>query len=89
MGTVGLLDPTSAASFDCKLWDGTTVIASGTIKTQAAGEFTSMALSGYLATPADNIRISCKDVTTTGGGIVAASADSTVKASTVSAIRIQ
>jgi hypothetical protein len=89
MGTVTMSDTAGGATFDCKLWDGTTVIASQTTKTAIANEFHAAALSGFLASPADNIRISCKDVTSTSGVIQNDAADSTINASTVSAIRIQ
>lgn len=69
-GSVTVRDTGGAAWFLCKLWDGTTVIASGDQKTSAAGEHNVVHLSGYLATPAGNIRISCKDTTATTGAIL-------------------
>jgi len=54
----------------CKLWDATTIIASASY-VQASGAATrnSMSLSGSLTSPAANIRISCRDVTSTSGTI--------------------
>lgn len=69
-GTVGLQDSSGSASrMIVKLWDGTTVIASGqtSIATTAVG--TNMSLSGYIASPAGNLRLSVKDATTTSGAI--------------------
>lgn len=86
-GTVTLVDTGGSAQFFCKLWDGTTIIANTSVFTGAANAPGSVALSGYLATPAANIRISCKDVAATTGAIVATE-DGTTKASTLSAIRI-
>lgn len=88
-GTVTLQDTAGAAIIECKLWDGSTVIATGQTKITAANEIRSVALSGYLATPAGNLRISCKDPTSTSGLILIAITDTTIKASTISAIRIQ
>jgi hypothetical protein len=69
-GTVTLQDTTSAAQFYCKLWDGTTVIASSGATSVSSSSTQSMSLSGALATPAANIRISCRDITTTTGKII-------------------
>jgi hypothetical protein len=65
-GTVTLQDTSGIARFDCKLWDGTTVISSAsyTLNTSYIGGLT---LSGYLASPAGNIRISCKNPNSANG----------------------
>lgn len=70
-GTVTLNDTSGTASnFFCKLWDGTTVIASSNVlHPAAANQRSSMALSGILASPAANIRITCKNVDTNTGVI--------------------
>jgi len=47
-----------------------------------------MALSGFIASPAGNIRISCKDVTATTGKILF-NASGNSKDATISAMRIQ
>lgn len=68
-GSVVLLDATAGgAVYFCKLWDGTTVIASTTVFAVAGGH-ASLTLSGYLASPAANIKISCRDSTTVNGSI--------------------
>lgn len=85
-GTVTLLD-TSGANIQCKLWDGTTVIASSS-EPITANNANSMSLSGYLASPAGNIRISCKDITQTTGTIQF-NVTGTSRDSTLSAFRVQ
>lgn len=69
-GTVTLIDTAGSSNFDVKLWDGTTVIASTRVGSFAINAYVTVSLSGYLATPAGNIRISVKDVTSTSGSII-------------------
>jgi len=85
-GTV-LVGDTGAANIQCKLWDGTTVISSGSINATSAGGNASIALSGYIVSPADNLRISCKDVSSVNGKILFNFTGNS-KDSTISAIRI-
>ena len=85
-GTVTLQDTAGAATFVAKLWDGTTVIAEATASIHAATFSTSISLSGYLATPAGNIRISVQDTSSTSGVIISSSGST--KASTLSVFRI-
>lgn len=84
-GTVVVLD-TSACNLLVKLWDGTTLIASSSVF-QAAGAQVAIALSGYLASPAGNLRISVRDGTNTSGKIKFNNSGLS-KDSTISAIRI-
>ncbi len=87
-GTVTVIDSANA-NFVAKLWDGTTVIASGAANNVTGGAFASIALSGTLAAPAGNIKISARDLTNTSGGIQAgASAGTTGACSVLTAIRI-
>lgn len=86
-GAVTLADTAVAAAMSCKLWDGTTVIASGQMTTAALQFRGVVALSGYLASPAGNIRISCKDGTATTGKIEFNNSGNS-KDSTISAYRI-
>lgn len=86
-GTVTLADTGVAANIICKLWDGTTVIASGSITTSGAGPNLTMSLSGPLTTPAGNIKISCRD-TTAVTGLILANASGNAKDSTVTVFRI-
>jgi hypothetical protein len=57
--TVTVWDTAAAAQFSAKLWDGTTVIASCRSASLAANINLSISLSGYIASPAANLRISC------------------------------
>lgn len=68
-GTVTLTDTAGAASMFCKLWDGTTVISSGAAQSPG-GSFVTISLSGVLAAPAANIKISCRDPTAITGKIL-------------------
>lgn len=88
-GSVTLEDTTGGGNFNCKLWDGTTVIASGNAnEVSPATNAIVLHLSGYLASPAANIRISCNDSThTTGKMVFNVSGNS--KDSSIFGIRIQ
>lgn len=68
-GTVTMTDASGGASFNVKLWDGTTVIASCQGQTNGAGQAVIAALSGVITDPAGNIRISVKDNSSTSGAI--------------------
>ena len=84
-GTVTMQD-TAAAVFDVKLWDGTTVIASSRCNSTGAQSMT-LSLSGYIASPSGNLRISAKDSTNTTGKIQA-NITSNSKDSTITAFRL-
>lgn len=86
-GTVSLTDTAGAAEFFVKLWDGTNVIASGKAQSAAANSEITISLSGFLATPAGNIRMSARDVTSTSGSMFFNQTGNS-KDSTVTAIRI-
>lgn len=86
-GTVSLQDTAAAADFHVKLWDGTTVIASAIVSSSAINTKAVCALSGYLAAPAANLRISAKDASSTSGKILF-NATSNSKDSTITAIRV-
>lgn len=68
-GAVTVDDTAGAANIPVKLWDGTTVIASGFAFVTAANEPVTVSLSGRIASPAGNIRMSCKDSSSTNGVI--------------------
>lgn len=86
-GSVTLLDTAGTAVFLCKLWDGTTVIDSRVTTAGAASQNVAMTLSGQLATPAGNLRISCRDQTSTSGAMKFNSSGNS-KDSTITAFRI-
>lgn len=87
-GSVTVNDGSGAATIYCKLWDGTTVINSGVTTVSATSSGSTIALSGILASPAANIRISCRDVTSTNGRIFFNSTG-TSRDGVISGIRIQ
>jgi hypothetical protein len=87
-GTVTVLDTSGAAQISCKLWDGTTVIDSTRQTINIATSSYSISLSGNLATPAANIRISC---TSNAGGATSTfkfNASGNSKDSTITGFRI-
>jgi len=86
-GTVTLQDTAGAAQFVCKLWDGTTIIAFATQYAGAINEEVSISLSGYLASPANGIRISCIDLTSVSGAMLY-NVGGQANSSTLSAVRV-
>jgi hypothetical protein len=87
-GTVTVRDATAGAnSIAAKLWDGTTTIASGGVEVDASTRVATISLSGYIASPAGDLRISCRDSTTTSGTMEFNSSGNS-KDCTISAIRI-
>jgi hypothetical protein len=70
IGGVTLIDTGGSAQFYCKLWDGTTVIDSRNTESTAFNVPTTIGLSGYLPSPAANIKISCRDISGTTGKIL-------------------
>jgi hypothetical protein len=68
------------------LWDGTTLIASGYAQ-PSDGLKVTIHLSGYLAAPAGNLRISATNATS-NGGTIATSNGVDAKSSTITAVRI-
>lgn len=86
-GTVTLTDTAGAATFFCKLWDGTTVMASGATNIAAASASASFGLSGVITSPSGNIRIECKEGT--ANGLMKYNTTGNSKDSTITAIRIQ
>jgi hypothetical protein len=86
--SITVVDPASANQFSAKLWDGTTIIASGAVITASTTAFLSMTLSGYITSPAGNLRITVKDNGAATGKILF-NASGNSKDSTITAIRIQ
>ncbi len=86
-GTVTVVDTSGNANFSAKLWDGTTVIASASNQSLQANATVSLSLSGYISSPAGNLRISVKDTTSTNGAIKFNSSGNS-KDSTITAIQI-
>lgn len=67
IGKVTVRDTSAAASFLVKLWDGTTTIDSAVINSSGANLYTCCTLFGIIASPAGNLRVSVKDLTSTSG----------------------
>jgi hypothetical protein len=72
----------------CKLWDGTTIISSAQVPIVSGFGPTTIALSGILTSPAANIKISCRDTSSTSGLMQANVDGSSNTATEVSGIRI-
>jgi hypothetical protein len=87
-GTAVLTDTGATAALFCKLWDGTTVLASGSTFMGTVGTAVEVAISGIVVAPAGNIRISCRSSNASGSTFKFNSTGNS-KDSTVSAIRIQ
>ena len=86
-GTVTVSDTAGAANIDLKLWDGTTIIASAQCIVLNANNSVAVSLSGLIASPAGNLRISAKDVSSTSG-VILNNASGGGKDSTITAIRV-
>lgn len=89
-GTVTCADPTSGGGrFAAKLWDGTTLIATGANRVGGSGDLCSISLSGFLATPAGNLRISVTDTSNSGVGTISSNGTgNSHHDSTITAFRI-
>jgi hypothetical protein len=84
-GNVTVTDPTNAQVY-VKLWDGATVIAS-IDNTVSAGFIVGLTLSGFITSPAGNLRLSCRDISNTSGKILFNTTGNS-KDSNITAIRI-
>ena len=85
-GTVTVQDTGATAGMQAKLWDGTTIIASSS-STSPTAFGTTISLSGYISSPAGNIRISVKDSTALTG-FIRFNNSGNAKDSTITAVRI-
>jgi hypothetical protein len=83
-GNVTVSDSANSTT-SCKLWDGTAVIDSGTVFV-AAGANGNCHLSGYIVSPAANLKISCKSNTATT--LMKFNLSGNSRDSTISAFRI-
>ena len=86
-GTVAVTDTAGAAGINVKLWDGTTVIASCRALVSFASTYVAVSLSGFISSPAGNLRISVQDLASTSG-VIAFNASGNSKDSTITAFRI-
>ncbi len=89
-GQVTLSDTSGGAGFNVVLWDGTTVIDSAFAQTIAAvgssGAYVVVPVSGLIAAPAGNIRISVQDLSSPNG-IINFNQSGKSKDSTVTVVR--
>jgi hypothetical protein len=88
-GSVTVLDTVGVSEIDCKLWDGTTVVSSGSaeVSTQAASQPQTVHLCGIITSPAGNLRISCKNISR-ATGVIKFNQSGSSKDSSITAIRI-
>jgi hypothetical protein len=86
-GTVTIAD-TGSGSIYCKLWDGTTVIASTGVYMDSSTTSATLTMSGLITAPAGNISIACKDANAPTGTIKF-NLTGNSKDSTVSVMRVQ
>lgn len=86
-GTVTIFD-SATATISAKLWDGTTVIASTQTVILNTETVQPISLSGTLAGPAGNLRISVRDLTNTSGKILFNQSGNS-KDSTITVFRIK
>jgi hypothetical protein len=70
-GTVVINVTGAAAGIYFKLWDGTTLINSTYLTAPGGNYSTPVSLSGFMASPAGNLRISVRNVSNTSGSIIA------------------
>lgn len=89
VGMVTLIDTGATAAIDCRLWDGTTVVAAGRTTEFGINSPVTMSLSGFFLNPAGNIRISCKDAGNTTGKILANVTNNGNKDSTLNVLQVQ
>jgi hypothetical protein len=87
-GSVNVIDTAGAAQIWCRLWDGTTVIAENSMTQTTANFPFGFGLSGIITNPAANVRISCKDISSTSGKIIFNQVSGS-KGAVVSGFRIQ
>jgi len=86
-GSVNITDTAGAAAYIIKLHDGTTTISSTTETGESANNLRTVTLSGFIQSPAGNLRISVRDTSSTSGKILFNQSGFS-KDSTISAIRI-
>lgn len=86
-GAVTIGATASNDGFHLKLWDGATVIDSRSVFIGVTGSSAFPSLSGIITSPAGNLRISVRDVSSTTGKILFNSSGNS-KDSTITAVRI-
>lgn len=87
-GTVTITNTSVASKFNAKLWDGTTVVASSANVSFSPGNPTSISLSGFITSPAGNLRIDVADTAGSTSGLILFNNTGSSQDSMISAIRI-
>lgn len=87
-GTVTVIDPTNAGTYQAKLWDGTNIIASTSVATTTAAFQLTIALSGIISNPSGNLRISVQESSQTTG-LMAANQSGNGRDCSITAVRIR
>jgi hypothetical protein len=86
-GSIVVLDSSTTAGLGVKLWDGTTVIDSSAVTTPAANFPVTMTVAGIITSPAGNLRISCRNFSSTNG-VIKFNSSGNAKDSNITAVRI-
>jgi hypothetical protein len=73
----------------CKLWDGTTIADSTQQQILGASAEVKIPLSGFINAPAANIRISCRNITSTTSSNIVANGSANAHDSTISGWRVR
>jgi len=87
-GTITFTDTSVATKDIAKLWDGTTVIDSGSCVSFSAGNPGSISLSGVIVNPAGNLRIDAANTAGSTAGKILFNTSGSSKDSTITAVRI-
>lgn len=89
-GKVTVFDSSTSSDFYAKLWDGTTVIDAGESQVIAVNDQITIALSGFISSPAGNLKISVQNPSGVTGKISAnfLGHNNINRASTITAFRI-
>lgn len=69
-GHVTVMSPNASENIGVKLWDGTTLIAETNFNVVSANYRTSVALSGFITSPAGDLRISVRNYSAGNGKII-------------------
>jgi len=85
-GNVELIDTSVLANIFCKMWDGTTVIASASERVQNTAGGVSVTMSGFITNPAGDVRISC--ISSAGTSKILFNQSGNSKDSMINAVRL-
>lgn len=86
IGNVELIDTSVLANIACKMWDGTTVIASASERVQNTLGGVSVTMSGFITNPVGDVRISC--ISSSGTSKILFNQSGNSKDSMINAVRL-